>query len=122
VENLSKVRKEPEFKQKILTDLGELENIERRWLGGIVTGIIVGAAGLFLLLHHIEEIWSWQPATIPLIPYIILVSTDAVLLVVSLSAFAEYFSLSMSMSIHVGRGMVIRKRTGAKRSESDSDV
>jgi hypothetical protein len=115
-----RARKDPQFKQKILTDLGELENIERRWLGGILTGIIVGAIDLFLLLRHVGEILGLQPATIPVIPFIVLVSTLAVLLVMSLAAFAEYFSLSMSF--HVGRGMVIRKRTGPKRPDGENDA
>jgi hypothetical protein len=121
VENLSKARKDPQFKQKILTDLGELENIERRWLGGILTGIIVGVVDLFLLLRHVEEILNGQPPTIPVIPFIILVSTLAALLVMSLAAFAEYFSLSMSFHMNVGRGMIIRKRTGRQRSDGDNE-
>ena len=117
-----KVRKEPEFQQKILTNLGQLESVERRWLAGILTGIIVGAINLVILLRHVEEILGWQPVTLPLIPFIVLVATAAVLLVVNVMAFAEYFSLSMSFHLNVGRGMIIRKRPDRQRSGDSNDV
>ena len=117
------MHKEPEFKQKILTDLGQLESVERRWLAGILAGIIVGAINLVILLQHFGEIMAGQQAGIPLLQFVALVATAGVLLVISLAAFAEYFSLSMSFQLNVGRGMVIRKRPGRQRAaESSEDV
>jgi hypothetical protein len=115
-----KVHKEPEFKQKIITDLGELESVERRWLAGILAGIIVGAINLTIFLQHLWEILNGQPASLPIIQFVVVVATTAVLLVMSLMAFAEYFSLSLSFRLSVGRGMVIRKRRDRERPEDDS--
>ncbi|MGA8856795.1 MAG: hypothetical protein WB643_06455 [Candidatus Bathyarchaeia archaeon] len=111
-----KVHKETEFKQKILTDLGELESVERRWLAGILAGIIVGAINLTIFLTHLWKILNGQPASLPLVQFVVVVATTAVLLVMSVMAFAEYFSLSLSFRMSVGRGMIIRKRTGRQRS------
>jgi ABC-type nickel/cobalt efflux system permease component RcnA len=121
VENLSKVRKDPEFQQKILTNLGELEGIERRWLAGILAGIIVGANSLLILLQHLPDVLNGQPIVLSLAQFIVLVVTIAALLAMSVVAFAEYFSLSLSFHFNVGRGMVIRKRTGPKRTDGEND-
>ncbi len=112
-----KVRKEPEFKQKILADLGELESVERRWLAGILAGIIVGVVDLAIFLQYLREILNGQPATIPVIPFVVAIATIAVLLIMSLLAFTEYFSLELRVS--VGRGMVIKKRRGRQRPGED---
>lgn len=114
-----KVRKEPKFKQKILTDLKQLESVERHWLASILAGIIVGAVNLTIFLQHLGEILNGQPATIPIISFIIVAVTATVLLLMSLAAFAEYFSLELRVS--VGRGMVIKKRRGRQRQEEESN-
>ncbi len=116
------MRKESEFKQKILTDLGELESVERRWLAGILGGIIVGAINLTIFLQYLWEILNGQPATIPRIPFVVLVATTAVLLAMNLLAFAGYFSLSLSFRLSVGRGMVIKKRSRLRSAEDNNPV
>jgi hypothetical protein len=123
VKDLSgKVHKEPEFERKILTDIGELESVERRWLAGILAGIIVGAVDLAIFLGHLWEVLNGQPASLPRISFIAVVATNVVLLVMSVMAFAEYFSLSLSFHFNVRRGMIIGKRRSRQRPEDESDA
>jgi len=114
-----KAAKEPEFKQKIITDLGQLESVERRWLAGILAGIIVGAIDLVIIIRHVGSIFSGQPASIASIAFTVLVATTSLLLVINLAAFAEYFSLELRVS--VGRGMVIKKKQAAHQSKGEED-
>lgn len=116
------MRKEPEFQRKIITDLGELESVERRWLAGILAGIIVGAVDLAIFVGHLWEVLNGQPASLPRISFVVVIATNAVLLMMSVMAFAEYFSLSMSFHFNVRRGMIIGKRRGRQRTEDERDV
>jgi TRAP-type uncharacterized transport system fused permease subunit len=106
----AKVRKEPQFKQKILADLGQLESVERHWLASILAGIIVGAVDITIFLQHFSEILNGQPATFSPLPFLIVIAAAAVLLVMGLAAFVQYFSFELRVS--VGRGMVIKKKRG----------
>jgi uncharacterized membrane protein YphA (DoxX/SURF4 family) len=103
-----KAHKEPQFKQKILADLGQLESVERRWLASILAGMITSAINLLIFLPHIGEILSGQPVVIPLFPLLVAIVAVVVLLVMSLAAFTQYFSLDLRFSVR--RGMVIKKR------------
>jgi hypothetical protein len=121
----TKVRKESQFKQKILTDISALESVERRWLAGILAGMAVGAIDVILFLPHLWEILNGQPIIIPLIAFAVVVTSAAVLLIMSLAAFGEYFSLSLSLRVNVGRGMVIKKRgsrSAMKNMEKDEGL
>jgi hypothetical protein len=112
-------RKEPEFKQKIVTELGQLESVERRWLAGIVAGILVGAIDLAIVIRHLGSIISGQPASIASAAFTVLVLTTSLLLVINLAAFAEYFSLELRVS--VGRGMVIKKKRPGHESPGEEE-
>lgn len=109
----AKARKDPQFKQKILADLAELESVERHWLASILGGIIVGAVNLTIFLQYLGEILNGQPANLPLFPFLVVFVTTIVFLLMSLVAFAEYFSLELRVSLR--RGMVIKKRRGRQR-------
>jgi ethanolamine transporter EutH len=114
-----KVHKEPEFKQKIITDLGQLESVERRWLTGILAGIIVASINCIIFLSHLGEVLAGQPVRLDLIQFSVVFITTTILLIASVAAFAEYFSLELRVS--VGRGMIIKKRRGSKgRSEDEA--
>ena len=92
--------KEPQLKQKILTDLSELESVERRWLASILAGITVGIINFTALTSSMGKI--------PLTLLIVLGATTVMLLIISLVAFIEYFSFDFHLKIR--RAMIIKKK------------
>lgn len=104
------MHKEAQFKRKILADLSELESVERHWLASILAGIIVGAIDLGLFLQFLGDMLKGRPLIFPAISFFVVVAINAILLAMSLWAFAEYFNLELR--VNVGRGMVIKKRRG----------
>ncbi len=107
------MRKEPEFSQKILADLKQLESVERHWLASIIASVIVSLISLIIFLQHLGEILNGQPANIPILPFLVILAAACVLLLMGLAAFIQYFSFELRVS--VGRGMVIKKRRGRQR-------
>lgn len=95
-------------KQQLLTSLSRLEAVERRWVGSVLTSLILSTIIIALLTDHLDigHLLDNQPTQIPATQFILLIILAAIILVANLTAFLEYFGFEL----HVSRQIVIRKR------------
>jgi predicted Co/Zn/Cd cation transporter (cation efflux family) len=119
VRDLSGKVNERARRRQILTQLARLESVERRWLGSVLSSLILAAFIISLLVNHLEmgHLVANEPATIPALQFILIIVAAVVILVMNLSAFIDYFAFE----VHVERQVVIRKKR-TRTSDGDSDV
>lgn len=95
-------------RQQILQQLARLESVERRWLGSVLSSLILATFMVAIVTGHLDlgNILSNQPIQIPVIQFLLLVAAAAAILTMNLRAFVDYFTLE----IRVERAVEIRKR------------
>lgn len=104
--------------KQVLKQIKRLESVERRWLGSVLSSLILASFIIALVIDHLDmgHLLSDEPAQIPAIQFLLLIIAAAMILAMNLAAFVDYFAFE----VHVERQVVIRKkRTRASQSEEE---
>jgi hypothetical protein len=117
VRDLSGKVNERDRRGQILAQLARLESVERRWLGSVLSSLILAGFIISLLVNHLEmgHLVANQPAEIPALQFILIIVAAVVILVMNLAAFIDYFAFE----VHVERQVVIRKKRTRMSREGD---
>lgn len=110
----------PDKKQQILAQLARLESVERRWLGSVLASMFLAAFILVALVNRLEmsHLFGSQPAEIPRIQFLLTIASSAVIFIMNLAAFIDYFAFE----VHVERQVVITKKRRRPSADDDDDV
>lgn len=104
MKDLSDKAREKEKRSRLLGKLAQLESIERRWISTLIASIVLGFTMTILLFIRLD-IAGLVKVQLPATQFIILLVSAAIITILNLLAFIQYFAFSLS----VERAVTVKK-------------